>query len=146
MPLFDLACSRCSFEDLDRYYPTFAASEVDEYCRQCGALMHKRPPLISFTQFQPFYTHNITPDGSGVYVRDRAQLRELCRKYNVRQLDSNPIKEHFGSNPKSVPGPGETQKPHNKRPKPKGGPVTFEDAKKAQEFAERTNFGMQGTR
>lgn len=143
MPLFEFSCSQCG-EFVERYFASYEASELPQAC-SCGHLLQKELSRVVFRSFEPFYTQNLTRDGSGVYVRDRAQLRELCREHGAIPLGDDPIRAHFGTSEKSRPRPGEKPSKIGRKP-PAVQRGTQADAARASQFAERTDFGQRSAR
>jgi hypothetical protein len=64
--------------------------------------MTQKVPRFSFSAFQPYWTHNLMRDGSGVYVHDRAQLRELCRRQGVKAIDPIAPAEVMRADPREI--------------------------------------------
>lgn len=146
MPLFDMRCLNpdCGAFYPDRYFATFKKSEEPQKCLECGSRLTKDVPLVSFTEFKPFFTNNIAPDGSGIYVRSRDQLRELTRRYKLREVGNDPVRALFGSSEKSVPR--ELQRPSPVRRQSRSLAVPASQAASAEEFAKRTEFGQRSSR
>ena len=83
MPMFEFAACSCGRKEIERYFPSFAASEVPQRCPKCGATMHKVPSLPVMKTFQPYITRNIRADGKPVTVTSKGQLQRLMRENHV---------------------------------------------------------------
>jgi len=141
MPLFEYKCNRCG-EVEEHFFHTLAASDVRQRCSMCRADMRKMPSRISFTPFTPFYTNHIHPEGKGIFVSGRSHLRELQRKYNVRESSLN--HNQYGGDVRSIPlsvkpgGMGD-----NPKRRSEVGHLTQDQANKLAAEAKRTSFGTK---
>ena len=129
--------------EVDRYFPTFAASEVPRRCPKCSTALVKGISLIRFHDFQPFFTRNILPRGQGVFVSDRAQLRGLMRKYHLRESPLNDTPEGRADPREFQVGAREDAKrfpQRYKKLKEKVRAMTDDQARPLAERAQRTKF------
>jgi len=102
MPVWDLICKDCGYERDDKFFATIALSEVPQRCPDCRGILDKKTPTVCFQPFKPFFTRNIRKDGSEVYVRDRAQLRQLMREEHL-------VFHPYNDSPESKMDPREKQ-------------------------------------
>jgi putative FmdB family regulatory protein len=142
MPIFEYRCSHCR-EIREQFFHSFESSEAPQNCRSCGSGMEKLTSRVSFHAFSPFFSNNIVPDGSRVYVRDRAQLRGLMRQYNLQEARTNHCQ--FGGDTRSIPLSGDPttmgRKPRSAAPI---GRMSHAQAERASREAARTGHGTRG--
>lgn len=136
MPLYEFMCVHCGVTEM--FFPHVDTKTEIAACKTCGAKARRIPSVPAFTEFVPFTTNHILPDGSPVHVRDRSQLRSLLREHKLVELGNDPVRSFFGNSEKSIPRSG-TKSSKQKRAKSNAVPET--QAKRSEEFARRTDFG-----
>jgi hypothetical protein len=136
MPLYEFMCDGCE-SIIERYFQ-HVDTETEVIQCLCGKLASRIPSVPAFTEFVPFTTNNIMPDGSAVHVSSRSQLRGLLREHKLVEVGNDPVRAMFGSNPKSVA----PVRPISKR-SGKSHAVPLATAQEVAKRAEITDFGRR---
>lgn len=149
-PEYEYQCVACGSKR-ERYFPCLAKAPESLPCGDgarergelpgCGAPAIMVPSVPAAQSFAAFTTRNLAPDGSAVHVTSRSHLRELMRRYNVREAQVN--HNMYGGDIRSVPlNPGLDKAPNPKK-RIDATKITHEEAKALATVAERTSFGTR---
>jgi hypothetical protein len=94
MPIFDLQCPQCAYEDHDRFFHVRPASFG--HCPDCDAELVAKlflgvPLTHTFGEDREFIDHHIRPDGKPQVITSWGQRKRLMREFNLE--DAGPAKK-----------------------------------------------------
>jgi hypothetical protein len=144
VPIFEFDCP-LRHDRVERFFHSRDQAEISaERCRKCGARKMIVPSVPCFSAFKPFTTFNLDPSGRPIHVRDRAQLRELQRRFGVREASVNDDK-YLNEKAECWAADNRRRKMESKKTaaKMKVERIGYEEAQKIAQECERTSYGMR---